>query len=51
LTSEAEADVVLIGETAIILFALSVSLELGGESLEQEVDNMGATQVGRWSGI
>jgi len=46
---EAEDDMVLIGEIAIILLALSVSLELGGELLEQEVDKTGTTQVGKQS--
>jgi hypothetical protein len=42
-------DVVLIGEIAIILLAPPVSLELGGELLEQEVGNTGATQAGKRS--
>jgi hypothetical protein len=46
---EAEDDMVLIGEIAIILLALSVSLELGGELLEQEVDKTGTMQVGKQS--
>jgi hypothetical protein len=46
---EAKDDMVLIGEIAIILLALSVSLELGGELLEQEVDKTGTTQAGKRS--
>jgi hypothetical protein len=41
--------VVLIGKIAMILLVLPVSLELGGELLEKEVDNIGATQAGKQS--
>jgi hypothetical protein len=42
-------EVVLIGKIAMILLVLPVSLELGGELLKKEVDNIGATQAGKQS--
>jgi hypothetical protein len=43
------SEVVLIGKTAMILLVLPMSLKLGGELLEKEVDNIGATQAGNQS--